>query len=77
MDGWKTIGFMLGQFGPIFGVPFDVSCGEGKILSPKTGPQKIHLPGQIIATSHDRFSPKGSFLEGKSPAISGKSRLVK
>ena len=23
--------------------------------------------GQIIATSHDRFPPKGSFLEGKSP----------
>ena len=34
--------------------------------------------GQIIfATSHDRFPPKGSCLEGKSPAISGKSRLVK
>ena len=35
------------------------------------------LSGQIIATSHDRFPPKGSFLEGKSPAISGKPRLVK
>ena len=35
--------------------------------------------GQIIATTsfRDRFPPKGSFLEGKSPAISGKSRLVK
>ena len=31
--------------------------------------------GQIIATSHDLTS-KGSFLEGKSPAISGISRLV-
>ena len=31
--------------------------------------------GQIIATSHDRFPPKGSVLEGKS-SISGKSRLV-
>ena len=33
--------------------------------------------GQIIATSQDRFPPKGSVLEGKSPAISGKPRLVK
>ena len=39
---------------------------------------RIHnKSGQIIATSHDRFPPKGSVLEGKSPAISGKSRLVK
>ena len=30
-----------------------------------------------IATSHDRFPPKGSGLEGKSQKISGKSRLVK
>ncbi len=30
--------------------------------------------GQIIAPSHDRFPPKGSKLEGNSPAISGKSR---
>ena len=37
---------------------------------------RYHLSGQIIATSHD-LTPKGSFLEGKSPAISGKSRLVK
>ena len=35
-----------------------------------------NLAGQIIATSHDRFPQKGSFLEGKS-SISGKSRLVK
>ena len=32
--------------------------------------------GQIIATSHDLTS-KGSKSEGKCPAISGKSRLVK
>ena len=31
----------------------------------------------FIATSHDRFPPKGSVLEGKSPAISVKSRLLK
>ena len=31
----------------------------------------------IIATSHGSLTAKGSFLEGKSPAISGKSRLVK
>ena len=32
---------------------------------------------QIIATSHDQKPPIGSGLEGKSPKISGKSRLVK
>ena len=33
--------------------------------------------GQIIATSHGSLTPKGSVLKGKSPEISGKSRLVK
>ena len=32
--------------------------------------------GQIIATSHDRFSPKWWFSKGN-PLISGKSGLVK
>ena len=33
--------------------------------------------GQIIANPSHDLTPKGSVLEGKSPAISGKSRLVK
>ena len=34
--------------------------------------------GQIIATSHDRFPPNGGDCKGNgTPAISGKSRLVK
>ena len=39
-------------------------------------PTKYIISGQIIATSHDRFPPKGSFLEGESPYFR-KSRLVK
>ena len=37
----------------------------------------LHEPGQIIATSHDRFAPKWWLSNGKSPKISGKPRLVK
>ena len=38
----------------------------------------MNTSGQIIAISHgSRFPPKGSVLEGESPAISGKSMLVK
>ena len=36
----------------------------------------VESSDQIIATSHD-LTPNGSGLEEKSPAISGKSRLVK
>ena len=32
---------------------------------------------KVTSNLTHRFPPKGSFLEGKSPAISGKSRLVK
>ena len=37
---------------------------------------KMDVSGQIDRT-HDQKNPKGSFLEGKSPAISKISRLVK
>ena len=35
-----------------------------------------HQSGQMIATSHNRFTPKWWFSNGN-PLISGKSRLVK
>ena len=33
--------------------------------------------GQIIATSHDRFTPNGGLVRKMGPLISGKSRWVK
>ena len=33
------------------------------------------IPGQIIATSNDRFPPKGSVLEGKSPYFRFQGKL--
>ena len=47
-------------------------------LRPRCGLDQRIKAGEIIAGPGSRPGPpKGSFLEGKSPAISGKSRLVK
>ena len=45
-------------------------------MVPESKKLKIIQAGQIIATSHDRFSPKWWFSKGN-PLISGKSGLVK
>ena len=67
---------------PVTYIPWKSKDHEFNSLSEKTiilvGIYNQQFQGTIIlmATSHDQNPKKSSFLEGKSPAISGRSRLM-